>query len=38
MRLYESFDFAQGVIKVEKIAFSFERLHGRLWTVWQSGD
>ena len=31
MSLYESFDFSERVIEVEKITFSFERLCGRIF-------
>ena len=31
MSLYESFDFSEGVFGVAKIAFSLERLYGRIF-------
>ena len=31
MSLYESCDFSEGVIKVAKIKFSLERVHGRIF-------
>ena len=31
MSLYESFDFSEGVIEVAKIAFSLERVYGRIF-------
>ena len=31
MSLYESCDFPEGVIKITKIEFSLERVHGRIF-------